>query len=245
MIRPPYLNVAKEYFEKHHPDARCAFIAGSMLRGEETETSDIDLVILYDDTYQTPHRDSLIFRDWMIELFIHNIAAQNYFLHEDQKGGMPIMIDMILQGHIFGPDTELAEKQKALAKKLFDEGPPLLSEEDIIKRRYFITDALDDIIGAKSSIERQASLAKLYMQLADFYLRTNRKWSGSGKWTIRSLKRADPEMATRYGEAFETAFSGKTDDLVALIHDILSPFGGENRTWKAFAPDDWKTKVNL
>ena len=77
--RPPWQEVARNALAQHHPDARCTFIAGSITRGGGTASSDIDIVVLYGPEFADIHRDTVEHQQWLIEFFVQNEQAQNFF----------------------------------------------------------------------------------------------------------------------------------------------------------------------
>lgn len=239
-MRRPYLDVAQDFLKRFHPDAQCALIGGSITRGMGTATSDIDIVVLYDDAYQTPHRESLIFQEWMIESFIHTPKAQDYFMEKDRAAGKAVLLDVIANGQIIGPHPALGEAQQQKARAIFGAGPPPYTEEDILKGRYFVTDQLDDLLGNTKRDEAAAILSRFYLLLDEFYARTHNQWTGNGKWMMRRMRRTDPDFAARFNAAFQEAYAGEIGPLTELARDMLAPYGGELREYKAFAPDDWK-----
>jgi hypothetical protein len=106
-------------------------------------------------------------------------------------------------------------------------GPPELSEEDVRKLRYDITNLVDDIRQPRSKDELVASGAELYEALANYYFRTNRLWSAKGKSIPRILRQADADLCLRYSASFDELFGpGRPEKVVALVEEILSPRGG-------------------
>jgi len=239
-MRRPYEDVAKDFLALFHPEADCAIVGGSITRGEGTSTSDIDIVVLYDDNYQTPHRDSLFFQDWIIESFVHTPKAQDYFLEKDRSSGLAVMIDLVAHGQLIGPRPDLGNIQQQKARAIFDAGPPPYTQDDFEKGRYSVTDQLDDLVGNTKPDELIAVLTRLYYGLNEFYLRANNQWRGNGKWMMRRMRKFNSVFAARYDAAFREAFAGKLDSVRTLTQEVLAPYGGELREWKAFAPDDWK-----
>ena len=97
-MRPDYLTTAKRALQKHYPGHACAFVAGSVVRGDATATSDIDIVVLYDDPFEDVHRFSVIEDGWPVEFFVHNRRANTYFMEKDRARGMCVMMDMVAHG---------------------------------------------------------------------------------------------------------------------------------------------------
>ena len=71
------------------------------------------------------------------------------------------------------------------------------------QKRYFITDTLDDFIGA-SKREEELFIANLLADLLhEYVLRVNGKWLGSSKWFIRVLRKYDEQYADQFVAAFD------------------------------------------
>lgn len=240
MLKPDYLEVATALLNEKFSGAQCAFIAGSVVRNEATETSDIDMVVIY-KTGDLPkaYRASMIYRDWPIEMFVQNDNSLAYFVKQDIDSGMPALISMIAEG-IFRPtESEYALSLQKKAREALAVGPTGLSAENIDNRRYGLTDLLDDMESPKNTAELYGTLSVLYQKLGDFYLRANRHWSGGGKALTRAIRKASPDFAEEYENAFGRAFTGDTKPLSALANKILQPFGG--RYWAgltSYAPDE-------
>lgn len=237
------LEVAHKIKELHYPDAAVAFAAGSVFRGEGNEFSDIDIVVLYDEPFEDVRRESIIVEGWPVEAFIQNVQAQEYFFDKNYKDGVPVMLNLVIEGvEIPGP-CALSQQQKAEALRIYHQGPAPLDDKDMRARRYHLSDAIDDLRGCVKPHEGCAILSKLYMNLADFHLRAAGNWSGnSGKGLARAMRRYAPEMADRYFDAFEAAFKhDQMDKVISLAEDILQPYGGILFHYKQEAdPNEWR-----
>lgn len=235
------LDVALTLKKLRYPDAAVAFAAGSVFRGEGSPWSDIDLIVLYDDPFDDVGRETIEAEGWPVEVFLHNVQSLNYFFDEDRKRGMPVLMNMVCEGiEIPGP-CALSRQQKANAKRLIDQGPPALSDEDMQVSRYFISDALDDLRGVVKPDEQYAILGRLYVDLANFHLRANGHWSGVGKGLPRALQRYAPEIAASYLTAFDLAFQNEgIEKLFVLADDILNPHGGRLLHHKQKAGVQWR-----
>ncbi len=133
---------------------------------------------------------------------------------------------MVSEGIIL-KDDGVVECIKREAKRLLAKGPEEWSQETINAKRYFITDALEDFIGCYNRGE-EIFIANTLAELAsEFVLRTNRKWMGASKWTIRSLRKYDEEFSMQFIEAFDVFYrtGGKTA-VIQLVDHILLPYGG-------------------
>ncbi|MCL2438933.1 MAG: nucleotidyltransferase domain-containing protein [Alphaproteobacteria bacterium] len=239
-MRKDYLDIAKELLAERFPNAKCAFVAGSITRGEGTATSDIDLVVVHDvDILPRAYRDSIIYQDWPVEMFVQNTNSLAYFCKKDADSGAPMLVNMIAEGHIIPEGDQYATSLQNEARKAIGAGPAALDEEKIKQRRYMITDMLDDIGDYRNMAELYGMLGWLYQELADFYLRANRKWSGKGKSIARAMKKYYPEILPEYEAAFKEGSSGNVKPVLELADKLLAPFGG--RYWaglRSYAPDE-------
>ena len=76
--RPDPIEAAFQFIEKYFPNCQGAILAGSVVRGEATETSDLDIVI-FDKVLSSSFRVSLVEFGWNIELFAHNLSSYQFF----------------------------------------------------------------------------------------------------------------------------------------------------------------------
>jgi hypothetical protein len=219
--------VTQEIFDRRYRDASVIFLAGSLVRGESTPFSDLDLVVIF-DKLPAAYRESFYFQGFPIEAFVHDPETLNYFLYEiDRPSGIPSLAQMILEGIEIPKPNDLSRSLKQLATSVMQLRPPELSEEDVRKLRYDITNLVDDIRQPRSQDELVASGAELYEALANYYLRTNKLWSAKGKSIPRILRQADADLCLRYAASFDELFAhGHPENVVALVEEILRPHGG-------------------
>lgn len=216
---------AKQFVDKQFSQCQGALLAGSVVRGEATQTSDLDIVI-FDQQLHSSYRESIIKLGWSIEVFAHNLTSyQEYFL-SDYERARPSMPRMVAEGVIL-KDMGIIDLIKEDANELLNKGPMGWSTEIINTKRYFITDNLDDFIGCKNRPEAIFIANTLAELLSEFVLRTNKQWIGASKWIVRSLNHYDVEFTNHFVEAFDEFY--KNDDkhkIIKLVHDVLQPYGG-------------------
>lgn len=237
--RKNYLEVAKEFYNERFSAARCGFVAGSLTRGAGTDTSDIDLYVVYDiRDLPCAYRETVIYRNYIIECFVQNENSLDYFLGEEPSRGECVAADMIMNGIVLPCDSDYSVRLKNRARALYDKSPVPLSKEEIESRRYGLTDLLDDL-PARNRGELQGTLAVLHQQLGDFYLRAKGMWSGSRKSLYRIMEQSAPEMAAKFVKAFDLAYRDENFNLLTdLADEILAPYGGRlTDGYKSVAPD--------
>ncbi|WP_079478934.1 nucleotidyltransferase domain-containing protein [Halobacillus salinus] len=219
------LEAAKRLIAERFPDCQGALLAGSVVRGEATETSDLDIVI-FDKNLPWSFRESLVESGWPVELFAHNLTSYKQFIAMDCESGTPTMPRMIAEGIVL-KDEGILDSLKKESQTIVDRGPEEWSGEFIRTKRYFLTDALDDFLGSKSRAEDLFIANSLAELVQEFVLRTNCHWIGTSKWVVRELKRFDESFAEEFINAFDTFYvSGEKGKVVQLVDKVLAPYGG-------------------
>ncbi|MBO0857972.1 MAG: nucleotidyltransferase domain-containing protein [Chloracidobacterium sp.] len=221
------IKIAKQIFDDRYQDADVIFLAGSLLRGEGTPYSDLDLVVIFKQLTQA-RRESFYFQGYPVEAFVHDPETFNYFISElGRPSGRSAMAHMVAEGVEIPGSTEISRSLKRIASDLIAAGPPELNAEDERKWRYSITNLIDDIRQPRSKEELVASGAELYSALANYYFRANGLWSAVNKSIPRKLGRTDPELYARFSEGFEELFAGgRSDKVITLAETILKRHGG-------------------
>lgn len=218
------LQAAHLFVEKHFPGCHGALLAGSVVRKQATETSDLDLVIFDDVSFS--FRKSVVDFDWPIEVFVHGMQTYKTFFESDCKRARPSLPRMVAEGIII-KDTGVIQAIQAEAKTLLKAGPEKWTEDIIEMKRYFITDTLDDLIGSTNHTEDLFIANALAEQLSEFILRVNNQWIGTSKWVIRSLKEFDEAFTSEFVAAFDSFYkTGAKDQVIRLTERILKPYGG-------------------
>ncbi|MGG4168061.1 nucleotidyltransferase domain-containing protein [Rossellomorea vietnamensis] len=225
MIRASAIETAKQFIHEKFPTCQAALLGGSVVRGEETATSDLDIVVL-DERLQTEYRESLIYYGWPIEVFVHNLKTLRHYFQSDANRARPSLPRMVSEG-IPLTDHTIIDKIKQEANTILRDGPPEWSAETIRMKRYFLTDTLEDFIGSTNRGESIFIANSIGESLHEFVLRTNHHWIGSSKWIVRALKVYDQKFAEDYVNAFEE-FYRKDDkkDIVRLVDSVLQTHGG-------------------
>lgn len=219
------IEAAQKFTQKYFPSCNGALLAGSVIRGEATDTSDLDIVI-FDESVPSSYRETFIEFDWPIEVFVHNASSYKSFFESDRERARPSLPRMVSEGIIL-KDDGLIEAIKKEAAELLKEGPEKWSEETIQVKRYFLTGTLDDFVGCSNRAEEIFIANTLAELLSEFVLRTNRHWIGTSKWIVRSLKAFNVEFTDQFVDAFDTYYkTGEKVEVVHLVENAMEPFGG-------------------
>ncbi|WP_026597286.1 nucleotidyltransferase domain-containing protein [Methylobacterium sp. 77] len=235
------LTIAGTILRERYPGACFAFVAGSIMRGEGTNLSDIDLVIVF-EALEAARRESFTFNGVPVEAFVHDPGTLAWFINDDAARGRPSILNMIAEGHAIGRALNRAETLRDSVSIRLRAGPPALTQAELDVFRYEITDAVDDLRGERNAPERQAIGIMLYPKMAELALRGRGQWSGVGKWLPRLLAKNDQTLGDRFDTAFRALFgAGQPDPVIALAESELAPHGGrlfdgDRRT----APANWR-----
>ncbi|QND52186.1 nucleotidyltransferase domain-containing protein [Phyllobacterium sp. 628] len=219
------LAAARHVLALRYEGAACAFAAGSIIRGEGTASSDIDLVVVF-DRVDRAWRESFVDHGFPVEAFVHDPETLAWFINNDAKSGHPLMLDMIASGTLMGTDVVRADTLQAAARSQLAAGPRPFAGEHCDSIRYQITDLLDDLRGERSPAEIRAIAAQLYQPLADLVLLGRGTWSGKGKWIPKLLGKLDQELAQGFDDAFRMAANGECAAIVGFVERELAPHGG-------------------
>ncbi len=207
------------------PDALALFCAGSVIRGDHTPHSDIDLVVLL-ESIPNAWRESIVVEDWPVELFVHDIETLAYFVEQDCNRRQPSLPSMLADAIVIPRATALSDSLQRWARDILNHPPPV-SSDTIDSSRYFISDLLDDLRDHRPRSELVAIAAKLHELLGAFILSHHGRWSADGKHLPRRLLELNPSIAEDFRVAFDAAFVGSdAQPLIAFAERVLEPAGG-------------------
>ncbi|WP_041055095.1 nucleotidyltransferase domain-containing protein [Jeotgalibacillus campisalis] len=225
MERIDPLKAAEQFIQKHHPHCQAALLAGSVVRKEATPTSDLDIVV-FNQSIESSYRSSYREAGWPIEVFVHSLESYKIFFKSDCERARPSMPNMVAEGLVIKDDGQIAAIKEE-AQALLDKGPAPWDAQTVLLKRYFLTDALDDLSGSSLREEELFIANTLAVLLSEFILRINNQWIGDSKWMIRALKQFDPIMAVEFTESFDVFYRmGEKGKIIKMTEKVLRPYGG-------------------
>lgn len=203
-------------------DASFAFVAGSIMRGQGTTRSDIDMVVVFS---HLPHawRESFIEDGFPVEAFVNDPDSLAHFFARDSAAGRPVLADMVAEGRIVGSDVRTAQAWRDKVRALINAGPAPFADQNLL---YQVTDLVDDLAGTRPDAEIRAIAAQLHPKLVDLMLLGRQHWTGAGKWAQRRLVALDARLGQALDAAMIAAFAGDCAGLMALAHAELDRHGG-------------------
>lgn len=220
------ISIAVRVVAARYAEADAGFVAGSIVRGEATALSDLDIVILF-AALPNAWRESFVFDDVPIDAFVHDPGTLRAFLRKDLEAGKPAMLTMVTEGRVIGPRPHAALPLKDEAETILAKGPPPFDQQRLDQFRYGISSRIDDLRDARPWPQALATGAWLHMALADFILGANGRWGATAKWIPRTLAACDPQVEADFTRAFEAFFERRDAyPLIAFAEQMLAPFGG-------------------
>ncbi len=217
---------ARGVWGERYAGSRVLFLGGSVMRGEATPTSDLDVVVVYEQL-PNAYREAFVCGGWPVETFVHDPSTLESFFEEDRLKGLPALMSMVGEGLEIPGASEFASALKRRAAELLEAGPPALGAEELALRRFRLNDWVDDMKFPRSPEELVATGAWLYQDAAEFYFRARGLWSAHSKTIPRRLREADAAFAVKFLAAFDALFTEKRPEpAAALVGEMLEPFGG-------------------
>jgi predicted nucleotidyltransferase len=219
------VTAARDLVLARFPAARLSLLAGSTARGTATATSDLDIVVLLDGS-PAPYRETIRLDGRLVELFVHTVESTRLCWVREAAERRNTLADMCAHG-ITLTGAGHAAALRAEATAFLAAGAPALTPAELARRRYALTDGLDDLADATDPDERDAVAGIVLIATAELALLLDRRWLGRGKWLVRRLRAHDRPLADRLLAAHRRAVAeGDATALTAAADDVLSRVGG-------------------
>jgi hypothetical protein len=210
---------ARDLVTELYPQAVWAVLTGSVITSHRTPGSDLDIVVvLPDGDPLAPHRDSRRFRDWPVELFVHDTETLDHWIAMDATQRKPTLCRMVATGVAVVGDA--GEPQRRCAE-LLARGPEALAPEALDMARYNLTGFVDDLVHATDPGEKRVIAASTWTAAAELALAGAGHWTGFGKWLLRELRDLDPGLAERW-----LAAEGDPAAIEVFAAEMLDRVGG-------------------
>jgi hypothetical protein len=224
--RLPAREAATAFIERHFPDCAVAFLTGSVVQGQVTATSDLDIVVITAGT-EEPRWATFHAFGWPIEVWVQTGETYRDAFAHDAKQRWPLLPILCRDGVVLRDNEAMAARIQREAREILEQGPPPLTEEEVGGYRYTLTWMLEDLEGCADPAEALLMAGYLAHSTAGFLLAYYGRWHGRGKWLLRDLRQLDPALADQLSEALETL--GRTackEDLIQFTEAALRLVGG-------------------
>ena len=225
------IEAARAVVEEQHPEARTAFLGGSVATGRGTATS-VLAVVGPPHGAPAPYREILQFADWPVEMFVHTEATWRAYIERELPTRRSPLLWMCADGLLLFDTDGLGARLAAHARALVAAGPPPVPADEIDDCRYAITDLLDDLAGSTDPSQRLFIATELVRRTGELALAVGGSWGGSGKWLARRLERTAPELNARLHHGLREVLDGRAEPLVTVVDEVLARAGG--RLWVGY-----------
>ena len=118
MARADPRETATAVLNERYNSADSLLLAGSVVCGEATATSDLDLVVIYPQIERS-YRESFLHGGWPVEAFVHDeCTMEYYFIERDLASGIGSLMWMVRDGVPIVGQTPLNARIKSRANSL-------------------------------------------------------------------------------------------------------------------------------
>ncbi|TFC31367.1 nucleotidyltransferase domain-containing protein [Cryobacterium sp. TMT1-3] len=217
------LKSAQAFVRKVHPEAAASALAGSIARGRGTRTSDLDIVVYYDDR-PASFAETLRHDGWLVESFVYGPEGIDEWFALEAKQRRPVALDM-WAGGIPLVDNVATSLLQARALGVMAAGPEPIGATQQADLRYGLTAAIDDLQGRPDPGEEFAIIADVYTRAGELLLFANHSWLGSGKWLVRRLGNLQDPTAKSLVQWAESV-PRSSEELCRIAHEVLESVGG-------------------
>ncbi len=208
------------------PAVLAAFLGGGVLSLRRTATSDLDVVVVLAGP-PAPYRESLQWRGWPVDMFVHDRDSLEFFFAKDTARRRPSLARMCTDGVVLVDADGVAAQVRERAQAVLAAGPPPATGTELRDRRYGLTDLIDDLTGCTDPGETGVIGWNVWTATAELALIQAGAWLGAGKWLLRELRATDAELADRMVAAI-----GDRRRLIDLAEEVLDRAGG--RFWAGY-----------
>lgn len=237
--RAPALETARRLVAEQLPGARAAWLSGSVVPGQATATSDLDITVLLDEEGPhevggPPYRASQMYAGWPVELFVHTPSSLRTFLARDVAWRKPSMARLVATGL---PIVDGCPELRGAAAAVLEQGPPPLTILEVDAMRYALTDLLDDLAGGGTAEAMGAVAVATWRASAELLLGVGGGWWGTGMWLVHELRTYDAAAGTSYASCLHGALLASLDGdpgpLTTVGEQVLERAGG--RLWAGYS----------
>lgn len=230
MTRPEPIDVARALVAERFPEAVAAFLTGSVVTPMRTDTSDLDIVVVRTDG-SVVFRESVIFQDWPVELFVHTAESLHIFRGREAQKRLATLDRMIAMGVPIAGDAALCDDLQVAAREYVERGPQ--DAPDVEFKRYYVTDLLDDLAGSRNESETLMIAHTLYRNTLELLLLGANAWAAGGKWLVRAADDIDATLTRDLDAALRELITlDNAQPLVDVVDRVLDRFGG--RLWAGY-----------
>lgn len=202
-------------------------LTGSVQQGRPDTTSDLDLYVVTDADHYW--RATRAYRGVTVELFCNNVASMRWRITrpDDWKTAAGYAT-----GEILLDQTGVMAEFVALAKSIWEAGPPAPTETDITSIRYGLHDRYEDLKDVEHDpVASRLAGGALVLQALEAYCKLNRHWGDKHKRLVRYVSERDPLLGELLRDYYGRGMHPR--HAYEIVDYVLQPFGGRLITWES------------
>ena len=220
------IEAARTFINNRFPDCTAAVLFGSVARGEGSDRSDLDLLVVMPDESQS-YRQSFHEYDWNIEVWVVSRRYAEATVQRPDRNQNPVALTAYAEGLILKDGQDFAKSLQEKARAILKEGPPPLTNQEIDTYRYVMTDWLDNFLDTSQYDQAVLVAHDLTVKAAEFMVALHGRWVGERRWLYQALQEIDHPLAGQLMEQLVGYYkTGKKDGLASHIEAILALAGG-------------------
>ena len=220
------VRTARDLVTARFPDARAAILGGSANTVRRTPFSDLDIVVFLDGP-PAPYRETTEHEGLPVEWFCHTADSYAEFVERETESRRSPLLHMCGEGVVLLDRNGSGHRTREDALARLSAGPPPLSRAELEDRRYGLTGQLDDLAGADDPDELIFIADRLLIEVAELILVAGGRWRSHGKWLLRRLREAEPEISRRLLRGYrQVVCQGEPALLQQVANGVLDDLGG-------------------
>ncbi|MFC3454299.1 nucleotidyltransferase domain-containing protein [Amycolatopsis speibonae] len=220
------VRAAHDLVTARFPGARAAILGGSANTVRRTPFSDLDIVVFLDGP-PAPYRETTEHEGSPVEWFCHTPVSYEALVERETADRRSPLLHMCGEGVVLLDRDGFGHRTSEEARARLRSGPPPLSTAELEDHRYRLTDLLDDLDGADDPDELIFIADRLLIAVAELVLVVRGRWRSHGKWLLRRLREADPELSRELLLSYRNAVcAGDPEQLRRVSRDVLNGVGG-------------------
>lgn len=210
-------------------DVEAVFLGGSLASGQVAPRSDLDLVLIKNESVTVMERYVRYVRGVQVQVIAGPPLQFDIWLERDRPQGT--VLRQLAAGRLLFDRHGLGEEYARRARAVIAGGLAPMALPQIRSRRFLLTEALDDVrdCGRDPAQARWLMNAELVFAVETAFL-WHQQWTPKAKRALAEIHTLDEELGRlcdRYLTATELADQQAAFE--ALVAHVLEPLGGELR----------------
>lgn len=157
-------STASQLVAQRFPQARAAWLGGSVADGNVTATSDLDVTVLLEGP-PAPYRSSEVIDGWPVEFFVQTEESLLDFCAQDRLRRRPTTMRLVGSALVLVDRDGSGRRLQQMLHRMDEAGPPPASSEELDRLRYAVSDLLADLESARSGDEALTVAATLLREI--------------------------------------------------------------------------------